>query len=717
MPIPHKGESREDFVARYMSSEEAKKAYPDDEQRLAIAYSKYKQFTSNKEKESRFSFKSILEVKENLNDLIVKGYIATTHFDGQDIILKETLDKWANEINKGIPRINKVSINHEREKHVAGVGIKGTARVDKFNDGYYGLYVETLIDKTKENYDTTKYRIEKGLLDSFSIEYQTSDEVKFNHSGARILGTDTELFGWTLASQPMNEHAIMIKELVISDDEEIVIDDLKDEKQVEIKQPMEDVKMTEEKKQEVTSVFSEKEMADFQAYKELKMKEEFNNAILAALKDPAMSEKLKGIQVKEEPFKNTEKEEPIKKEVSFETKEFIDMLKNPKNYSIERKFNIAGAYAEKEGLIWVNGVDTLAYKKSTEYTAKNGVAPNMQFKSFCTNGTQLEFKSLGITTNQNTDTDYLLSAAELRDVFDPVIYDVLNQSTTTWGLLRKDDFSNKGNNQVQFVIRNGLNSTAGFYSGNSVTLSKSGLIKLQTKFKKAQAGVSVDGDMIAAAKGGMISDVFSTHVKYATEDLLSVINQALFAEVGLESADEVIGFEYITDSAGNTTLYNETRTGVVGLEPTGYTGGAATDTYINGASARISVDNMRKAIENAVNRGANLNNLVFITHPTQERLYKGIYDASQRVMPTSARFGFEGRASLDGVPIFVDKDCNNDDWFLVDLESHRAGIWVPPTLEMLGKRSDADEGYVKTYFAIYNTSPCRMVQIYGNATS
>ena len=77
---------------------------------------------------------------------------------------------------------------------------------------------------------------------------------------------------------------------------------------------------------------------------------------------------------------------------------------------------------------------------------------NREYK-FGTNGTKLEYKALGLTTNQNTDTDYLLSAAELSDVFDPVIYNAMNQATVTWNLLAKDDFSNKGNNQVQFTLK------------------------------------------------------------------------------------------------------------------------------------------------------------------------------------------------------------------------------------------------------------------------
>jgi len=42
MPKVNPNESEADFVSRYMSSEEARKKYPDEKQRAAIAYSEYK---------------------------------------------------------------------------------------------------------------------------------------------------------------------------------------------------------------------------------------------------------------------------------------------------------------------------------------------------------------------------------------------------------------------------------------------------------------------------------------------------------------------------------------------------------------------------------------------------------------------------------------------------------------------------------------------------
>ena len=384
--------------------------------------------------------------------------------------------------------------------------------------------------------------------------------------------------------------------------------------------------------------------------------------------------------------------------------EFKEAIKPDSKVDVGRQIHLAGKMADLAGLT-VNGIKW----DSTRAEAR-------QFKNFAVNGTKLEYKGLGLTTNQNADPDYLLSAAELADVFDPVIFNILNEKTTTWNVLMKDDFSNKGNNQVQFTLKTGANSTVGAYTGNAVSTGQTTRLKYMTKFKKYQVGVEVDGDMIAAARGGPVGDVFALEVRDATESLLgdntNGLNQALYAENGTESSAGVIGFEYITDQAGNGTLYNLSRSQANGLAST-----TTADNYINGSAAEISFDNLRAAKRKVVGvEGGDLNSLVWFTSVIQGDKLRGKYDAAHRLQPTSSRFGFEGRPEFDGVPVFEDKDCNDDDWFLVELETHRIAIWVPPTLEMLGKDADSDKGFIKTYFATYNKAPRRMVQIYNNAT-
>ena len=199
----------------------------------------------------------------------------------------------------------------------------------------------------------------------------------------------------------------------------------------------------------------------------------------------------------------------------------------------------------------------------------------------------------------------------------------------------------------------------------------------------------------------------------STVDMMKVLNAALFAEVGLETADAVIGLEYITDSAGNTTLYNLTRSTTNYLAPD-----SAGDTYINQGATLISMSNLRAASRQARNEMASKQNLVYVTNPVQADLLRGKFDDSRRMLTAKdTDFGFSTDLFVDGIPVYEDIDCNTDDWFLVDLETHRAGIWVPPTIERLGKNADSEDAFVKMYFAIYNRAPRRMVQIYNCSTS
>lgn len=725
IPTPQKGEKQDKFISRCNSV--MAKEFPDAKQRNAVCFDAFRK--SKKEKSLFQSRICGYEKKETEDgDLILKGYIATTHLDDgfldphsekyvRDRIAKETLDKWADDLNAGIPSANKVSVNHNREPHVTGVAIKGTARVDMLPDGEYGLYTETLVDKTKDTFDDVSYRVDHNLLDSYSIEFTTKDyanmeylpgavvEHEVNGGIIRDLLPGAILEGYTLASQPMNPNAVMTKEILKSfTKEESKMTEKKEEAPAEEASEKVEEKVEEAPKEEAPAEEAEeaKELSkeDSKILKEAKeriakeTKEKEFTDIVSKVKEE-VKESLKDVEVENKVAVNTGETE------MKEEKEYKEAVKSGSKIGIDLQFKMAGDMADKcgftdKGMVKVGG---------TPATAK-------EFKGFQINNNKLETKALGITTNQNSDTDYLLSAAELSDVFDPVIHNFLNQKITTWNSLPKVDLSQKGNNQVQFTIKTVRNSTASAYTGNAVTTGNVQRQKYMTKFKKYQVGVAVDGDMIAAARGGPVGDVFAQEVRDSSDDLMEVMNQALYAEVGLETAAGVIGFEYLADSAGNTSLYNVTRSAANQLAPD-----SAGNTYINGASADVSVANLRAAIRNAREEGASDNNLVFYCSPIQYDKIRGIYDAAQRLVPTSSRFGFEGLMSFDGIPVFFDKDCNDDDIFLIDHETHKIAIWVPPTLEMLGKDSDAEKGFIKSYWCTFNMAPRRIAMIYGNATS
>lgn len=711
-------------------------------------YDDTKPFPKKEKKEFMCPVRGV-EIKEDDLYYHVEGLVATTHVDGiGDKIPVETLESFAEQINTfrdaRIMGVHHSEGRYQNPEFFGEADIESNpAKVIPLSDGEMGLYVDTKLLKDDPKTPDIIHDFETGELNSFSITYDTNgfmttDFEFINDEPIRILNPETRLYGYTAANNPVNPNAIAtgfgfkeFKELVVKDkkitklevetmqkeskEDESLQSEVQDEQpqtpseSVEPKpeegeeetQPQEDTEDVAEESVKESVEPEEMEKEDPEKKEFLDWKENKKKALeekeRLALENSVAEKVLEKMETKEEVLNNTESKE--QKEVSLEVKEFRDVLENPTAIEVKEQFNRAAKACDAIGLDW--------------RSAKTSLAEGREFKSFGVNGRNLEYKGLGLTTNQNTDTDYLQSAAELQDVYDPVIYNALNQATLTWNVLSKDDYSGKGNNQVQFTLKTAANASASFYTGNAVSTDNVTRLKYQTKFKKLQVGVSVDGDMIAAARGGPVSDVFAQEVMDSTMDMLAVLNSALYAEVGLETASAIIGFEYITDSAGNTALYNLTRSSANKLSPD-----SASDTYINGGSAVVSMTNLRSAITQAVNEGANKNNLVFFTNPVQGNMLRGKFDDSRRMLnATDTDFGFSTDLFIDGVPVFEDKDCNTDDIFLVDLETHRVAIWVPPTIERLGKTADNEEAFIKMYLATYNRAPRRMVQIYGNATS
>jgi hypothetical protein len=666
----------------------------------------------------------ILEIKEEADALVVKGYIATTHFDGQDRIRVETLKQWMKEINDGIPRANKVSVNHNRIPHPAGVGVKGTARLDRFPDGEFGLFVESKIDKTREDYDAISYRIKEGFLDSFSIEYIAADTAPVIN-GVRILGPETTLHGWTLASQPMNEHAVMIKEFYKNSGTHA---QQKEEKTMEEKTNASTaVSSVVPSHPQIGGIGTGQSTPDNVGGLSVGARDDANlgptntgglGSKTAALEDyeKRMAAKMDMMRKEISESFETKMKSMVQEKVmpnkgdTMETKEQIlyrEVLQNPSAVSVDEQFKRAGEMLDQHPKF--KEIGGLENWKSSSVESR---ASKMSFKGFKTNGSKLEFKGLGITTNANTDSDYTgLASAELEDIFDPVIYNALNEKVGLFNMLAKDDFSRKGNNQVQFRLKIAANTTVSTYAGNSITLGNTTRIKYMTKFKKYAVGIEVDGDMIASARGGPIGDVFALEVQDGTESLYSKMNVDLFGTGGLETDLGVIGLQYIANTGTYTSLYNVTRSSANKLAPT-----TATDTYKDG-TAGVTKALLRAAVEQCVVEGSNLKDLFFVMHPRQFTMCKALFDNGVRMDPDTKELSFTGQLSFEGVPLVVDKDCTNTMIFCVDKTAHRLAFWVPPTLEMLGKRNDSTEGFVKTYWASYNVAPRRIAMIYSLPTA
>ena len=105
------------------------------------------------------------------------------------------------------------------------------------------MFVESKINKTHPDFDTIKYEVDNGMADAFSKEYKHPDGAKEDNE-LRFLDVSTELYGWTIASRPMNERAVMMKEFSKNN-----ILEVKKMSEIEIKEETSGVEETPKKKE------------------------------------------------------------------------------------------------------------------------------------------------------------------------------------------------------------------------------------------------------------------------------------------------------------------------------------------------------------------------------------------------------------------------------------------------------------------------------------
>ena len=682
------------------------------------------------------------------NAIYKEGYIATTYRDNgwydaeagrwiRDEIPKVTLDAFKERINAVTMSAPKVTYRHKQEQDVAGVAVRGSARVDSLGfdeEGkeHFGLWAKTRVNDAYYDFEKVKKEIENGVLDSFSIEYATkyatgeilpgSFEFKTAEDGSLIreLLPGTQFIGWTLASTPMNETAVAMKEKLYSQN-------CSSEQSVptETKETNEETNMTEQ--QENASV------AELQSQM-IEMKEQLNDAKQAALELKELKEKAaedakkaeedkkkKAQEEKENEFKEIKesiakltetKESKVNvelKEVAPEFKEFINATAKANDYSIEEKARAVGAFLDKKGFTATPEAFSKLETKEAEFQDHSKFYISKKENKYV-----LEYKGLGIGDNTNSNyvnatTEIGLSQVELNDAISPIIFDALNSSTVTYDLIAKENHAGKGTAAVDFRLRTGR-SNAYFSKTGAITQSSISRERYQAYFKKLYVAGLIDGDLIAANRGSAIGDILTIEVADMAVDAKVKMNQALFDENAGNKADAApLGIPAVTDSAGNTSLYDTTRTAANKLAPD-----SAGDTYISGA-AGLSEDLMAQMIEKATTDGSMEDNLVFVGTPTVVRKYKNLFRTKERLVPMAERVGFKNAPAFDGVPVFADKDCKTDSLFLLDLDTWRIALFVPLTMEKLGKRSDSEEFFLKQYYAPYCRAPRRNVEAYSIA--
>ena len=664
------------------------KPYTDDEMReMAQAQMK-------KMKETHFFYSEDIQFKENEGEFYSMGYIATTHPDRAengkykgDVLTKNAIYKIVDQVNARQDLMADLASNHhdwikEHDSSIPPVGRALKAEVREMGGGHFGAFVETHHSKTNPDFEKISYEVKNGYLPGYSIEYVPKNTKDVNLSkGTYRLIDDLDMKGYGLASGRLiaNTHA--------------TIEDFTYKEIMDFAQNKEVHKMEQTELKEVPSTIpvDVKEYDRYKKFLDMELKEKQVNEMKTLVREAMMS------VLPEMKIKLSDSVHHSEASIEFKEWNEIKTLQSTPQ-GIKEAFQRATNLAMKTGKLdkW----ETSMYH------------PSVQFKSVGKWGQEIEIKApLETDTNKSTDTDYLQSAAEMSDIYAPAIAKLLNQKTTYFGLLPKENYG--GRERITWRAENVANTSAAAYAeGAAITKSYTTREKLAEVFKYYKVGVQVTGQAIESAKSG-IGDLFAAEIEAAGRRLLTIMNTDLFGIKGLSTDIEFLGLEYIATSTTYPTLYGLTRSTTNLL-------GASNSEFSAQASAAISKPTLRTGIRTLEINGADRNDLIIICHPLQRDMILALLDDAQRFMSTSARIGWEGSPAFDGVPLQTDKDMNNDDVFICNMGMNglRMGVQVPVKFEDLAKTDDSRSGFLKFYGNQYAIAPKQAVyMIQGLATS
>lgn len=181
IPTPRKNESKSEYVTRFMADPVMKREYPDEKQRLAIAYSTW-QKSNQKMEPLNFNYQvpiSIVEsvmlteqpVSDNINSFIIQGTAinAITSANGHKFLAEEL--RLASGSLAGVPLL----VDHKNEiDAIKGRVLEGVFDSDKI------IFKAKVIDKLMQD------MIKDGRIDSVSIGASVKSMEPDNNDGSLI---------------------------------------------------------------------------------------------------------------------------------------------------------------------------------------------------------------------------------------------------------------------------------------------------------------------------------------------------------------------------------------------------------------------------------------------------------------------------------------------------------------------------------------------------
>lgn len=709
MPYPRPQESKDDFISRFMSSEEAKKDYPSEEQRVAVAHSMWEEHQKKKDgKEIKYRNFGIKLIEED-GEFYSEGWVATTHPDRAadselgvdgDILAKEVMNQIADFINstiattKDVGSTRAVSYRHDwvkaRDPNMEPAGMTvPPAEVKEYvnekgeKDGHFGVWVKVHHNKNHPKFEEILYEVKHGYLPGYSIEYQPGEFSKIRHEGKiyRFLKSITNYVGHAFAHARMiaNPMAVITgfgyKELVDKEQEENSMEEVKE---APITEPLEQPEVKEVVEPKVEEKEVKEEVKETNAQPEVSMKELAEKVI----ESKEFKEAMESMKVENKTLK-TKGEAPMNINIKEMNEAFAkgDLI-SAKEAALE--------YAKESDILLKAMNDPKSYTSGFNLNLNVKVAD----KGLKISGSIPQTKDT-LVIGDNTSS-YTQQNVELADVFAPGIIDTFNNQTNLFGFLKKEQHIGGSHYQWKIVTNRDPNSVSTFVAQTDVNVIKnfSNKVNLQTPIKIARRGVSVS-DFINRYSARSLPDLFQLELDLQMKEMMKDVNAALFAEVADGTGNAPLGLEAVADSAGNTTLYGLTRSTANRLAPD-----SAGDTYLAVGGA-ITEAAMRTKISYLESAGVPKGNIVIVASPTTRDLLFNLLDGQRQFITTEAAFGFNRMKVpvYDGIPIVVDSDCNSDAIYFIDTDSDVIVVGMAPQIVSLAKVGAGTEAYVQMDFA------------------
>ncbi len=700
--------------------------------------------------EKKFCFESNVELKAigTGKDLEyhITGFVSAPYVDSEDDFIPESLQsKIVDRINSGFA--NRGSWNHDFviEGNLLPVAsAKSELKLHPKLD-LQSAWVDVTLDQDSSKFDEIKEHFDNKTIKGFSIEYTEnppSHHEIMNGKSVRVFD-DVPMFGFGIIGgdyTPINSMAfadgLEYKAYFEMKADHGKEEENPDKKKKKSKKNPEVEKMSEEKKDDVEKKAEEKEKkpedteekkeetketpevekkaVDFEKLGKQVHAEKVAAKKLVELKavaKTAIEAEMKAVQEKQ-PYLNPAPKFDEVTEFDAEIKSFNELLKD-NTADVELKYQAAARMHDKLHPYGISqrGTNNFQVKKYGKSFRIGGKAmQDIEMKAF-------EYKAqLEHDTNKTLDTDYYQNAAELNDIYDPVIASHLNDKTTLWGLMRKKNVSNIGSDRYGFRFWRtrvegvgGNSSTYNYDEGDTLTGYHAKMLKAQIPFMQYGVTIQVSGLTIAEARGS-VGDIVSLQIQRGTADLLRGINADLYGTAtGFTDGGKILGLEVLGDDGGAySDLYGHDRSTFTTLQ--------GTDEAVSN-TPNIDKTLLRKMMRTAEKNGANMGSMIYVTDPIQRDKILGLLDPAQRFNNTSARAGFEGMPMFNGYPIHSDDQCNDGYIYALPMDKYYAAVLLSPTVEELAKTDDSRKMFVKTYFAVVCENPNFVYKVTGLNTS